>query len=230
MSIITYTKDKIDSLIAQHRMTRGTTTDLDTLIGGTFAGMHFYNAGATGAPDGGAGVVIVGAASTNAMTVHIATSNLAGRPTYTRNSTSSGLSDWRRIDQQDTGWRTLSSWGTDGVVTGTGLPAGASPTANQAGHIKIRRINNVVYWHLQAITFTSQVTITIPSAFLPNVANNYQQITYAYTDGTLGVGRVAAALVIGDANKSLDPAYGVHISHLTAAAFPAPTEYPGTVD
>lgn len=62
-------------------------------------------------------------------------------------ATGSGSTGWR-VTYGDTGWRTLSSWDTAGVVTGTPLGPNFVPRTGVAGYIKIRRVLDKVILRL----------------------------------------------------------------------------------
>ncbi|HAY43614.1 MAG TPA: hypothetical protein DCY59_08710 [Micrococcaceae bacterium] len=68
----------------------------------------------------------------------------------------------------DTKWRSIQWWGADGVVQGLPLEVthGYLPLAGEAGGVYVRRINDMVYMRILAITTTSGAQqFPIPNGF-----------------------------------------------------------------
>lgn len=125
----------------------------------------------------------------------------------------------------DTGWRIVSSWDTDGVVTGDPLPVGITPRAGQSGSIVWRRRGEEVSLHLYACDIDSPA-IPIPAGFRPSAAAEWVNVLIATVSGPLSVRTTRyEALITG--TGAAERLYGSEVKFATSAAFPA-EPYPGT--
>jgi len=98
---------------------------------------------------------------------------------WTDTANTNGAKEWRKdtgtgntgwiVTVGDTGWRTITSWDTAGVVTGTALPASTEPLAGVAGFIKWNRTTDRVSLWIRGLSFTAtaDVVFTAPSGFRP---------------------------------------------------------------
>lgn len=72
---------------------------------------------------------------------------------------------------QDTGWRIVSEWGTDGVVTGDPLPSGCAPEPSRAGFVRWRRVGDRVTFSVLNIVHTTALAFfTSPGAGFERLA------------------------------------------------------------
>jgi hypothetical protein len=129
-----------------------------------------------------------------------------------------------KVSYGDTGWRSLASWTSAGVVTGT-MPANATPTAGVAGKFQIRRINDEVTWRMSGMTFGTATTYAMPSGFTATsfyvhrmyvlflVSNGQPEFNYASIGG--------GTLYFGQQGRRTDNTYHADINYQTDEAWPS---------
>lgn len=132
----------------------------------------------------------------------------------------------------DTGWRVLSSWGADGVVSGLPLPAGATPLLGSAGYVRVRRIKDKVQFYVRSIrstntSITFNMEYGVPIEFLTS-----QYYTKSIIDAG---GSYSTRVENGYNNVSISTTGGVPAQVGTIGAMlefpterPRPKSYPGT--
>lgn len=113
---------------------------------------------------------------------------------------------WRLI-YGDTGWRSITSWTSGGVITGAALASGWKVKPSNAGAIMVRRVGNVVSVAVNqlavAVTNTNSPIYVLPAGFRQGIGVIVSQFLvslytvadafrvgalFLATDGTLGRG------------------------------------------
>ena len=150
--------------------------------------------------------------------------------TYIDKNATNGAIEWKKatgtgntgwvVSVGDTGWIRISSWGTDGVVSGYALPSNMNPATGVAGSIWLQRTVSSVNWRITGATFTGNVGIDAPIGFrvgtmyirVPVVTNSGQSITMA----NIGTDKV----FVGSNGASTDTTYGAFKTYPTNSAWP----------
>lgn len=123
-----------------------------------------------------------------------------------RKRTGTGATGWA-VSDGDTGWRTITSWTTAGVVTGEALSASWAPGSGQAGYIRARRSGStleVAIVGLERLNTTNAnvwATYVLPLGMRPAIAINSTYIV----NNVSGVG---AQIALGGAG-TISRAFGV---------------------
>ena len=122
-------------------------------------------------PAGGGGFTKVA----NAAALPAPSGSNAGAPYYITDTSVTVVSDgtrWRTM-YGDTGQRTISTWDSAGVVTGTPLHSNWKPRTSNGGYIRMRRTNNVVFLYTDnlacAVANPGNAFIVVPAGFVPDV-------------------------------------------------------------
>ncbi|OIU84608.1 hypothetical protein BFN01_02135 [Microbacterium sp. AR7-10] len=171
----------------------------------------------TGMPNG---VVTAGVG-----TLYVDTATTMGASVW-RKATGTGNTGWT-VMEGDTGWRTLTSWDSAGVVSGAPLVAGMTPTPGSAGFIRIIRTNNDVGPVISGATFTASTSyIDLPAGFGPT--NPQRKTLVALGTLALSCSLNSARLFIDNipAGTATGTAYGASASWVTNRDWP--TTLPGT--
>lgn len=149
--------------------------------------------------------------------------NTAGRAIYQWDDTTSRE---QRI-YGDTGWRALTSWTSDGVITGNPLTEGMAPTPGKAGHILVKRENNRVMYRITAVTYSGPTS-------LPHITGFTSSSLYYNLPVIFGPNTVSSRVWVGGSTmflfsslgNSSDASYATTFEFQTSDAWP--TTLPGT--
>lgn len=130
-----------------------------------------------------------------------------------------------RLISGETGWRTLTSWGTDGVVSGDPLPAGLTPDVGKAGYVRIRRTIDDASLSIAGTNCTTSYPVfVLPTGFRPTTATS---TFFATSNSTLRGAKVNqtnvfTTFLVGD---KADTSYATRIEFNSLGAWP--TSLPG---
>jgi hypothetical protein len=135
---------------------------------------------------------------------------------------------WRLV-YGETGWRTVTSWNTAGVITGDALLAGWKPRAGQAGFLAFRRTVNIVSVAIHslaaAVANNNDPVLTLPIGWRPVLLQ--QSLVSTFTGAThknFGLLLQAAGTIGRGSNMTIavdDYFYAVVIMFPTSDAWPA---------
>lgn len=126
----------------------------------------------------------------------------------------------------DTGWRQVASWGTDGVITASGITIGAALTAKAAtaGWVRVRRTMNTVEWQILGAAISGAGTTSIAS--IPAGFQGGLRMAPFSHNGGIGNANIAATAIYCTASTG-DANYAATIRHNTDNAWP--TSIPGVL-
>ena len=117
------------------------------------------------------------------------------------------------VTDGDTGVRILSSWGTDGVVTGDALPANVAPTPAAAGSVRLHRVGDRAALELRGLTWSGQASFIVPVGFRPS-ASRYAPIAY-YSTASTALCSASGAIYMGKDGDAASTNYAARAEWLS---------------